>query len=93
MSEFNKKKFSNLTFVPFLFLLCAQLITAPTYQNHAAPEVEITYTGNEGFLIAAEGKKILIDAFHSGHLIRRRQHLIGRTSSNATCPPASPNHR
>ena len=64
MSEFNKKKFSNLTFVPFLFLLCAQLITAPTYQNHAAPEVEITYTGNEGFLIAAEGKKILIDAFH-----------------------------
>ena len=64
MSEFKEKKHSNLKLVPFLFLLCARLIAAPTYRNHTAPEVEITYTGNEGFLIAAEGKKILIDAFH-----------------------------
>ena len=46
--------------------LLVLILTIGSLQPLAAivSEVEVTYTGNEGFLIEAEGKKILIDAFH-----------------------------
>ena len=64
MLEFHDSKDSNIKIIPFLSLLCVLFIAINSVQLHAAQEVEITYTGNEGFLIASEGKKILIDAFH-----------------------------
>jgi len=64
MLESHDNKDSSTKLMPFISLLCVILIAAHPVQIHAASEVEITYTGNEGFLIEAEGKKILIDAFH-----------------------------
>ena len=55
-----KSKFN----VSCLFLLAVLSVIYSPALIHAATEVEVTYTGNEGFLIEAEGKKILIDAFH-----------------------------
>lgn len=62
--KFHSLKASNTKHIPFLALLCFLLIAANPAENRADSEVEITYTGNEGFLIEAEGKKIMIDAFH-----------------------------
>ncbi len=60
----NTKGCSHTKHIPVFFLLCVLLVLTPPVQGGAAKEVEITYTGNEGFMIEAEGKKILIDAFH-----------------------------
>jgi L-ascorbate metabolism protein UlaG (beta-lactamase superfamily) len=46
------------------FLWCLFFLSMLPAQIQAGPDVEITYTGNEGFLIEAGGNKILIDAFH-----------------------------
>ena len=54
----NFKKSSHALLVLILAIGSLQLLAA------IVSEVEVTYTGNEGFLIEAEGKKILIDAFH-----------------------------
>lgn len=64
MLKRNDKKLSKLTQFPLLALLVAYVIFILPARFLAATEVEITYTGNEGFMIEAEGKKILIDAFH-----------------------------
>ncbi|UCE40997.1 MAG: MBL fold metallo-hydrolase [Candidatus Aminicenantes bacterium] len=64
MLEFCGKRCSNTKHLSFLSLLCVLLIAANPVQIRAAQEVEVTYTGNEGFMIVVEGKKILIDAFH-----------------------------
>jgi L-ascorbate metabolism protein UlaG (beta-lactamase superfamily) len=55
------KNFKKITLVLFVFILLTGNLYLPCAM---ATEVGITYTGNEGFLIEAEGKKILIDAFH-----------------------------
>jgi L-ascorbate metabolism protein UlaG (beta-lactamase superfamily) len=64
MSESYNKKFSKIKYISFLFLLYVLLVVATPVQIYAALEVEVIYAGNEGFLVVAEGKKILIDAFH-----------------------------
>ncbi len=62
--NFHKTKPSNTKHIPLLALLCFLLIAANPLKNLPVSEVEITYTGNAGFLIEAEGKKIMIDALH-----------------------------
>ena len=59
MQKPHDKKISNIKPILFLSLSCVLWIAAFSVQVHALPEVEITYTGNEGFLIEAEGKKII----------------------------------
>jgi L-ascorbate metabolism protein UlaG (beta-lactamase superfamily) len=64
MSKFLERKFSEIKSIMFLSLFCVLLTASYPVQILTSPDVEITYTGNEGFLIESEGKKILIDAFH-----------------------------
>jgi L-ascorbate metabolism protein UlaG (beta-lactamase superfamily) len=64
MLKSHSKTLPKITPIPFLFLLCVLSILPTPVKVCAASHVEIIYTGNEGFLIVAEGKKVLIDAFH-----------------------------
>jgi L-ascorbate metabolism protein UlaG (beta-lactamase superfamily) len=64
MSKFLERKFSEIKSIMFLSLFCVLLTASFPVQILASPDVDVTYTGNEGFLIETEGKKILIDAFH-----------------------------
>ena len=59
MQKPHDKKISNITPILLLSLSCILWITVFSTQVLAFPEVEITYTGNEGFLIEAEGKRII----------------------------------
>ena len=64
MPDCHEKKLWKIKCGFFLFLFHILLVFILPAGIYAAPKVEVTYTGNEGFLIEAEGKKILIDAFH-----------------------------
>ncbi len=59
MQKSHDTKISNISPILLLSLSCILWITAFYVQFLAFPEVEITYTGNEGFLIEAEGKRII----------------------------------
>ncbi len=75
MLKSNAKRLSYTKHIPVLFLLCVLLVLTHPVQGGAATEVGITYTGNEGFMIEAEGKKILIDALHRLGKVKYQQLL------------------
>ncbi len=64
MLESHTKKLPKIIYIFFVFWLYVLPVQSDSAEVTTATDVEIIYAGNEGFLVMAEGKKVLIDAFH-----------------------------